>query len=428
MKHNSALRDNRSISEVRMSSCQIGDEGALELSAMLRVSEAIQELDLGDNGLTDRSGVALFAACARSPARRDTLGQKMEGTHTIKRIMLYKNRLSHQTAQAWGKCMKHHSELIVDLTENPLGDHGMESLAKVLTKYWSHNRLDMRSMSFGPEGLRALSLVLANNSWRTVTSLYLSGNNLGVSGATHLALMLEKSLSLLELDVSGCALGDDGVRYIAKAMEQNERLECLDLGDNRVTAQGVQYLADILAAKGQRALARPHLYPFSLRRVVLATNPMESEGFGIFSAVVTLAHLHTIEVACCSIKDEGCRVLAQHLQKNRTLKVIDLSSNLLTADGVWVIAEPLKTSESLDALRVNDNRLCDSGARALASILKSNFSIREINAAGCGFNTKGEPVARFSLAAVSPAYVSELLLHMCAHTSAVYDVQALVCW
>jgi Ran GTPase-activating protein (RanGAP) involved in mRNA processing and transport len=204
---------------------------------MLRVSETIQELDLGDNALTDRSGVAIFAACARSPARRDSLGQKMEGTHTIKRIMLYKNKLAHQTAQAWGKCMKHHSELIVDLTENPLGDHGMESLAKVLTKYWSHNRLDMRSMSFGPEGLRALSLVLANNSWRTVTSLYLSGNNLGVAGATHLALMLEKSLSLLELDVSGCELGDDGVRYIAKAMEQNERLECLDLGDNRVTAQ-----------------------------------------------------------------------------------------------------------------------------------------------------------------------------------------------
>jgi hypothetical protein len=40
-----------------------------------------------------------------------------------------------------------------------------------------------------------------------------------------------------------------------------------------------------------------------------------------FAATVTVAHLRTIEVACCKITDNGCRVLAQYLNKNRTLKV-----------------------------------------------------------------------------------------------------------
>eukprot|EP00802_Teleaulax_amphioxeia_P005707 Tamp_05711.p1 GENE.Tamp_05711~~Tamp_05711.p1 ORF type:complete len:634 (+),score=133.29 Tamp_05711:882-2783(+) len=387
-----ALRDNRSIAELRMSSCQIGDDGALELADVIRISETLQEIDLGDNGLTDRSGVTLFAALARSPPMRDGSGSKVEGTHTIKRVMLYKNNFSHQTMQAWGKCIKRHKTLLVDMTENPVGDHGVESMAKVLTKYWQHNRLDLRSMDYGPDGLRFVTLVLAKSTWRTVTSLYLSGNTIGAHGATHLALVLEKNLSLLELDVSGCSLRDDGVRVLFTAMEHNESLEYIDLGDNGITDEGVTYIADLLQAKGQRALTRPHLFPFSLRRVVLATNEITSEGFGIFAASVTVAHLRTIEVSCCKITDNGCRVLAQYLNKNRTLKVIDLSSNLLTADGIWVIAEPLKANESLEALRANDNRLSDSGARAIASILKFNLSIREVNIAGNGVGTKGAAV------------------------------------
>jgi len=387
-----ALRDNRSVSEVRMSSCQIGDEGALELADVIRISETLQELDIGDNGLTDRSGVTLFAALAHSPPMRDSGGSKVEGTHTIRRVMLYKNNFSHQTMQAWGKCIKRHQTLLVDMTENPVGDHGVQSMAKVLTKYWQHNRLDLRTMGYGPDGLRFVALVLAKSSWRTVTSLYLSGNPIGPHGAGHLALVLENNLSLLELDLSGCSLGDDGVRMLFKAMEQNEKLEYVDLGDNSISDVGVSYVADLLQAKGQRALTRPHLYPFSLRRVVLSSNHISSEGFGVFAATVTVAHLRTIEVACCKITDNGCRVLAQYLNKNRTLKVIDLSSNLLTADGIWVIAEPLKENESLEAIRVNDNRLADSGARAVASILKFNLSIREVNLAGNGVGTKGAAV------------------------------------
>ena len=39
--------------------------------------------------------------------------------------------------------------------------------------------------------------------------------------------------------------------------------------------------------------------------------------------------------------------LSLYLSLSHT-QVIDLSSNLLTADGIWVIAEPLKENESLE--------------------------------------------------------------------------------
>jgi hypothetical protein len=58
------------------------------------------------------------------------------------------------------------------------------------------------------------------------------------------------------------------------------------------TCHIIIHMSHHLQAKGQRALTRPHLFPFSLRRVVLATNEITSEGFGIFAASVTVAHLH----------------------------------------------------------------------------------------------------------------------------------------
>lgn len=87
-------------------------------------------------------------------------------------------------------------------------------------------------MGYGHAGLRPLAVALAAASFRTVTMLILSNNKLGLEGAGHLSLILEKNMAITELDVSGCALGDEGVRVLSQGLQANEGLEGLDLGDN----------------------------------------------------------------------------------------------------------------------------------------------------------------------------------------------------
>uniref|UniRef100_A0A7S0EJ97 RNI-like protein n=1 Tax=Hanusia phi TaxID=3032 RepID=A0A7S0EJ97_9CRYP len=244
-------------------------------------------------------------------------------------------------------------------------------------------------MGVGPVGLMSLISSIAHHSFRNVSTLYLSGNPIGGEGANHLILLLERSLSLTALDVSGCSLQDEGVQKIAQGLERNERLEYIDLGDNDVSDYGVNTVAAMLAAKGKRAINRQHLFPFSLKRIVLSTNNITSTGFGQFAAAVTIAHLSTIELSSCKITDNGCRAFSQHLANNRTLKLIDLSSNLLTADGVWVLAESIIANRSIESLRINDNRLLDSGGRGIATILNGNHHIQEVNVAGNGIGPKG---------------------------------------
>jgi len=384
-----ALKENRSVSELRIASNCIGDKGAIEIAELIRVSEYLEELDLGDNDLSCRSGIAIFYAAAMSLPARNASGQKVPGSHILKRVLLYHNRLGPQTMQAWAKCISKHPKLEVDLTDNNVGDEGLVNLSRAVTRHWTQDRMDLRGMRVGPVGLMSLVSSIALHSFRSVSTLYLSGNPLGGEGADHLILLLERNLALTALDVSGCSLQDKGVEKIAQGLERNERLEYIDLGDNDISDHGVNAVAAMLAAKGKRARNRQHLFPFSLKRVVLSTNGITSTGFGQFAAAVTIAHLATIELSSCKITDNGCRAFSQHLANNRTLKIIDLSSNLLTADGVWVLAESIIANRSIETIRINDNRLLDSGGRGIATILNGNHHIQEVNVAGNGIGPKG---------------------------------------
>lgn len=384
-----ALKENRTVSEIRMSNNNIGDKGATTIAQMLLVNEHVFEIDLGSNNIGEAGGVALLDAGGRSPPVRDALGHKVEGTHVLQRIMLYSNLLGEKACAAWGKCLKRNPKIEVDMTENNVSEGGLAYIAGFLRKFWVHPRLDLRSMGFGADGMRPLSLQLADRRMRTVTTLYLSNNELGPEGAMHLAHVLERSYSLQELDVSGCGMEDEGVRVVAEALQLNQRLEYMDLGDNRLTDTAVQLLATMLATKAKRAQQSSVLFPFSLKRIVLSSNNITSNGFGLLSAALTSSRSTHCEVAHCQVRDDGCRVMAQHLENNKCLRVIDISSNLLTADGLWVMAEALRNNGSVEILRLNDNRLFDSGGRALASILKYNHWIKEVNVSGNGIGTKG---------------------------------------
>ena len=62
------------------------------------------------------------------------LGHRIEGSHTLKRLMLYNNRLGPDTFHAWAKSIKRHPVLEVDLSENEAGDQGVAYVAGYIAK------------------------------------------------------------------------------------------------------------------------------------------------------------------------------------------------------------------------------------------------------------------------------------------------------
>lgn len=193
---------------------RLGDKGAIAFAELLRVSETMADVDLGDNGIGDDGGVALLSAAKVSPPLRDTENKLIEGTHVLSRLMLYGNQCGPETMQMYARAVRKNRAFECDLTGCPIGDLGMPHLAYVLRKHWKQKRLDLRSMGFGHDGIRSVAVALAVRSFRTVTKLYLSNNSLGSEGAKHIGLILEKNMALKEIDISGYRLANKHTRLL----------------------------------------------------------------------------------------------------------------------------------------------------------------------------------------------------------------------
>ncbi|CAM4827213.1 unnamed protein product [Rotaria magnacalcarata] len=123
--------------------------------------------------------------------------------------------------------------------------------------------LKLTSKKLTGQDIEILAKPLRKN--RTLTTLYLSENQIGALGAQHLAnalqhntviLILYSSISfnhlhflsqtLTALDLSSNGIGALEAQHLADALQHNTTLTTLDLYDNQIGDKGAQHLADAL--------------------------------------------------------------------------------------------------------------------------------------------------------------------------------------
>ena len=131
--------------------------------------------------------------------------------------------------------------------------------------------LDLSGNELGPKAGRALAMALAGNE--ALTSLDLKCNALGVEGATEIAKSLHTNSVLASLDVSGMHnsntahnVGEAGAVAIAEALRTNKALTSLILNYNGI------------ATDGGRRIARAIEESRSLTNLCLFDNALKAEG------------------------------------------------------------------------------------------------------------------------------------------------------
>ncbi|XP_065187751.1 tropomodulin-2-like [Sycon ciliatum] len=105
-------------------------------------------------------------------------------------------------------------------------------------------------------------------------------------------------------------------------------------------------------------------------------------------AVLTNNHLTILQLANTGFGDSHAKAIAEALDYNRTLRVLNLESNKITAHGVTKIIAALKENTSLEELRLN-NQVATSGINAeteLAEMLVHNRTLRKV---GFSFKNAG---------------------------------------
>lgn len=226
----------------------------------------------------------------------------------------------------------------LNISDNRIGDSGARAIAEALQENHTLTTLDISGSDIGDAGARAIAEVLRKN--HTLTTLDISINDIDEAGARALAEALQENRTLKTLNISSNYIDVPGARAIAAALQENHALTALDISGN--------YIGDV----GARAIAEALRKNNTLRALYLRHN-----FFGGF----------------------GAQAIARAAQENSILSKLDISSNEIGESGALAIADVLKKNLALTALRVYDSQINDAGAEAIAQALKENRVLKTLD-------------------------------------------------
>ena len=214
---------------------------------------------------------------------------------------------------------------LTDLTlcDGALNDHKMSCLFRGLT---------------GSNSIRAIDF----------TSLQsLRRNDFGVEGVRSMVPFLQNASNLTKIDFDGSYIGSEGFALLMRALSDSpiESLHCFNCGVESIEIDGDNI-------------------PKKLTKLVLSENNINTDGCRELAKLLLGADstLTTLALSDSRIGDEGVKILANALQNNTSLEILELEYN-----------ESISNEGHVSLLKlVND-------VSSIKATLQSNHTLREIS-------------------------------------------------
>ena len=264
------------------------------------------------------------------------------------------------------------------LSGKDIGHSVAVSLCKVLSSNTTLSHLNLTSNEIGDSGADSLSKALTVNT--TLTHLKLFRNKIGCSGASSFSKALLVNTTLTHLELIRNEIGDVGVASLGKTLIVNTALINLDLSGNRIGNSGVAFLSDGLRVN------------ITLTHLNLSRNKIGDSGadflFKALTVNTTLTHLTLI---MNKIAGSGDCSLSQALSVNTTLTHLDLSRNVIDGDAACTCfpTEALTVNTTLTRLNLSRNRIGDFGTCSLSKALTVNTTLTDLVLTGNGVGDSG---------------------------------------
>jgi len=235
------------------------------------------------------------------------------------------------------------------LAGNRIGDEGVSALARALSD--DAQRCALRELDLAANVFREEALIALADALRLpccpLQVLCVSTTAAGTSrdGLAELWDALGGNDQLLSLDLTGWKLGDVGARRAAHMLTQNRTLRVLRLAKHGISHTGSRELATALSSNR------------TLRELDLAENPLADRGSLFLAAVLgrNESALQRLVLRACQLSDVGARSMADALEHNMSLALLDLSRNACTSAGADALLRAARFNNVLTELNVLDN-------------------------------------------------------------------------
>ena len=134
---------------------------------------------------------------------------------------------------------------LLDLRSNGITETGAMSLQGLIVSSYYLTSLNLSNNELGSTGATALARGLQQKHC-ILQKLDVSANGIDRQGAIAVATMLRANMVLVSLNLSFNSIGDEGATAIAVALQRNHTLKMLSLRRNNITNAGAKTIADKL--------------------------------------------------------------------------------------------------------------------------------------------------------------------------------------
>ncbi|XP_047679545.1 ribonuclease inhibitor isoform X2 [Prionailurus viverrinus] len=372
---------------VRLDDCGLTEVRCKDICSALQANPSLTELSLCTNELHD-AGVRLVLQGLQSPSCR------------IQKLSLRNCCLTNTGCEVLPDALRSLPTLReLQLSDNPLGDAGLQLLCKGLLDPQCHlEKLQLEYCNLTAASCEPLAAVL--RAWRHVKELVVSNNDIGEAGVQALCRGLVDSACQLEtLKLENCGLTPASCKDLCGVVASKASLQELDLGDNKLGDQGIATLCPALlhpssrlrvlwlwdcdiTTTGCRDLCQVLRAKESLKELSLAGNALGDEGARLLceSLLEPGCQLQSLWVKSCGLTATCCPHVSAMLTHNKHLVELQMSDNKLGDSGVQELCQGLsQPSATLRVLWLGDCDVANGGCNSLASLLVVNRSLRELD-------------------------------------------------
>ncbi|NXT77675.1 LRC34 protein, partial [Zapornia atra] len=299
---------------------KVTDEDLQVLLSVLQNAGCVTGLDLRCNVLTDAGAkhVATF----------------LQENSTLRYLNLMSNDIGTSGAELIARALHRNKTLVhLRMTGNKIGNEGGMFFASMLQVNSTLEKLDLGDSDMGTQCLIAIATALTQNE--SVKAMNLNRPLLysqQEETTVHVALMLKRNSSLVELHLCKHEMRNFGVERLCEALYENTSLRYLDLSCNKITSDGVKFLGELLKQNQ------------TLEILDLGTNRIEDDGAIYLSEAL----------AWC----------------NRTLQALSVVNNNISGKGLVALSDAMKTNMELSYIYIWGNKFDEATCMAFSELIE----------------------------------------------------------